>query len=56
MNDLIVKALKSHVRVVDGNGVQKVEFYDEFGVKLVINKSELSDGEWNAFKENFQNF
>lgn len=52
----MVGALQEHVRVVDGNGVQRVEFYDNYGVKMVLNKSDLTEDQWQAFKNNFRTF
>lgn len=52
----MIESLKNHVRVIDNDRVQKVEFYDEYGVKLVLNKSDLSDSAWNEFKNTFRTF
>lgn len=56
MEKEIINALQEHVRVVDGNGVQKVEFYTEYGVKMVLDRKVLTEEQWNAFKNMFRNF
>lgn len=56
MEKEIINALQEHVRVVDGNGVQKVEFYTEYGVKMVLDRKVLTEEQWNAFKTMFRNF
>ena len=48
----LVKALKNHVRVNTSN--KTVEFYDEYGVKMRL--THLSEEEYQAFLDNFQNF
>lgn len=53
MNEgLIILALKNHVRV--NVNVKAVEFYNEYGVQMVLR--DLDEATYNAFKERFQNF
>lgn len=49
---LIALSLKDHVRV--NTTTKTVEFYDEFGVKLVLR--DLKESEYEAYKTMYQNY
>ena len=52
VESMMLLAMKNHIRVNTSN--KTVEIYDEYGVKLVLR--DLSEDEYNAFKEMFINF
>ena len=51
-NELIVDALDKQVRV--NTSLKKVEFYTEYGVKLVL--KDLDEPTYEAFKSKYQNY
>lgn len=54
--EIVVETLKSNVRVIDEESYKAIQIYDDYGTKVSIPKSAVTEEVWNAFKSEFPNF